>query len=338
MNTDKSKQIADVFCDDLKKVDEIILKFASGKSSLIQEISHYLISSGGKRIRPLLLILSAKMCDENVSNYHNLCAAIELIHTATLLHDDVVDASNTRRGRNTSNAIWDNKASILVGDYLFSTAFQLMVQGGNLRVLDLLSKTSGIMADGEVLQLENSSNIDLSQEKYLDIIFRKTAALFSSATEAGALIADRNEDEILRMKSFGTNFGILFQITDDILDYQASKADFGKDSGDDFFEGKVTLPIIISYKLAKKNDENDAKKIRNLMEKNLISDEKNYENLQEIIFLIHKYQGFNECIKIAEEYKNLASENISVFKNSSYKCYLIDILEYCLDRTAMFLR
>ena len=161
---------------DLKKIDEIILEFSVGKSSLIKEISNHLISSGGKRIRPIILILAAKLCGSKTnSDYNNLGAAVELIHTATLLHDDVVDNSMVRRGKKTSNALWDNKASILVGDYLFSIAFQLMVRSDDMRILDLLSKASSTMADGEVMQLENSSDLEISQEKYLEIIFGKTA-------------------------------------------------------------------------------------------------------------------------------------------------------------------
>src|SRR3989338_1359194 len=246
----KIVEITKYLQDDLKKIDKIILDFSIGKAPLIKEISHHLIISGGKRIRPILLILAAKLCDRKSDKFYNLAAAIELIHSATLLHDDVVDDSKTRRGNKTANAIWNNKVSILVGDYLFSVAFQLMVKSDNIKILDLLAKTSSIMADGEVLQLENSNNIAISQEKYFDIIFRKTAILFASATKTGALVSGAKTAEIKALQDFGKNLGMVFQIVDDILDYVANTAEFGKEIGSDFFEGKITLPIILVYKLA----------------------------------------------------------------------------------------
>jgi len=325
----KIQEIITFLKDDLSKVDEIILEFSVGKSPLIKEISHHLIASGGKRIRPILLILAAKLCNSNSKNPHNLAAAVELIHSATLLHDDVVDASHVRRGKKTANAIWDNKASILVGDYLFSIAFQLMVRDKNLRVLDLLSKASSVMADGEVMQLENSSNIAISQEKYFDIIFGKTAVLFSAATESGALLNERPEPEISALRDFGKNLGIIFQIIDDVLDYQSNQKDLGKDIGNDFFEGKITLPIIISYNLA---NENDKKNIKNLLEENLMTSQKDENNFAEILNLINKYKGFEACLLLAQKYQNDAIQNLSIFSDSVYKEYLLDILNYSLSR------
>ncbi len=327
----KIQEIITALKADLTKVDEIILEFSVGKSPLIKEISHHLIASGGKRIRPILLILAAKLCESNSKNPHNLAAAVELIHSATLLHDDVVDTSEIRRGKKTANAIWDNKASILVGDYLFSIAFQLMVRDKNLRILDLLSKASSIMADGEVMQLENSSNITILQEKYFDIIFGKTAVLFSAATESGALLNGRPEPEIAALRDFGKNLGIIFQIVDDVLDYQSTQQDLGKDLGNDFFEGKITLPIIISYNLA---IESDKKIIKNLLEENLMTSQKNENNFVEILRLINKYRGFEACFLLVQDYKNLAIANLSIFSDSIYKEYLLDILNYSFSRKA----
>ncbi len=326
----KIKEIFEFLKPDLSKIDQIILEFSVGKSPLIEEIAHHLISSGGKRIRPILLVLSSKMCDENAKNYHNLASAIELIHTATLLHDDVVDNSFVRRGKKTANSIWDNKASILVGDFVFSIAFQLMVKSNNLKVLDLLAKTSSVMADGEVMQLENSSNIEISQEKYFDIIFAKTAVLFSAACETPALFYEKSEKEISALKNFGKNLGIIFQIIDDILDYSSSAAQLGKEVGDDFFEGKITLPIILAYEKASQDDKII---IKNLFEENLMNQEKNQENFAKILELLEKYQALQESYDLAFKYKNSAIEYLSIFPDSIYKNYLLEILQYSLERT-----
>jgi len=315
---------------DLKKVDEIILEFAVGKSPLISEISHHLISSGGKRIRPILLILAAKLCGTKSGNDHyNLAAAVELIHSATLLHDDVVDTSEVRRGKKTANAIWDNKASILVGDYLFSIAFQLMVRGKNLRVLDLLSKASSTMADGEVMQLENSSDVALSKDKYLEIIFGKTAVLFSAACESGALVNNRPEAEISALHNFGRNLGIVFQIVDDVLDYSSEEKVLGKDIGNDFFEGKVTLPIILTYEKA---NEAEQKFIAEIFTKNLLAAEKNQNDFAEILLLIEKYKGFEASKNLASSYCASALKNLEIFPELSFKQDLIAILNYSLSR------
>jgi len=324
---------------DLEQVNSIILEFSVGKSPLIEQVSHHLISSGGKRIRPILLILASKMCSDqvgrvllqngSVARHHNLAAAVELIHSATLLHDDVVDTSEIRRGKKTANAIWDNKPSILVGDYIFSIAFQLMVRDGNLRVLELLAKSSSVMADGEVMQLENSSNIDITEEKYLEIIFGKTAVLFSAATECGALVNNRSEAEISALRDFGKNLGIAFQIIDDILDYKAQEEDLGKDIGNDFFEGKVTLPIIFAYK---KSNDSDKKLIKNLLEENLMTAQKDQNKYLEICNLINKYNGFEDSFALAEKYKNFAIKNLEIFSDSIYKENLLDILLYSFSR------
>lgn len=315
---------------DLKQVDEIILSFAQGKAPLIQEMSHHLISSGGKRIRPILLVLASRLCGSDAKNTpYNLAAAVELIHSATLLHDDVVDASQIRRGKKTANAIWDNKPSILVGDYLFSVAFQLMVLSKNLAILDLLAKASSIMADGEVMQLQNSNDIELSKAKYLEIIFGKTAVLFSAACEVGALSNQRSNEEILALRSFGKNLGIIFQIVDDVLDYSAKEQVLGKDVGNDFFEGKVTLPIILTYQKASLEDQ---KIISQLFAENVMSTKKSDADLTKILEIIAKYQGLEDSLKLALEYKSLAINDLKIFKDSKEKEDLITILEYSLAR------
>ena len=328
------KQIQDVLSSlksDLKKIDEIILNFSVGKSALIQEIARHLISSGGKRIRPTIVILAAKLCGSKDGDvdYFNLGAAVEMIHTATLLHDDVVDNSEIRRGKKTSNAIWDNKASILVGDYLFSVAFQLMVLSKNLQVLDLLAKTSSTMADGEVMQLENSSDLDISQDKYFEIIFGKTAVLFSASAEVGALVNNGSVEEISALREFGKNLGIVFQIVDDMLDYSSKEQVLGKDLGNDFFEGKVTLPIILTYQKA---DLEDKKIIKDLFDKNLMSSEKNQEDFAVILKLIKKYQGLEMSVKTALNYHEQALKNLLFFADCEAKDGLVVILDYAISR------
>jgi len=317
--------IADL-SSDLKKIDEIILSFAQGKAPLIEEMSQHLIGSGGKRIRPILLILAAKMCGTKSGNdHHNLAAAVELIHSATLLHDDVVDTSEVRRGKKTANAIWDNKASILVGDYLFSVSFQLMVLTKNLATLDLLSKASSIMADGEVMQLQSSNDIELTIDKYLEIIFGKTAVLFSAACEVGALINNRPEPEVMALREFGRNLGIIFQIVDDMLDYSSKEEVLGKDLGNDFYEGKVTLPIILTYQKA---DLADKKIIADLFAKNFMTADKNSDDFKKILRLIEKYNGLGAAKNLALQRQEMAIKNLEIFPNSKAKQDLILILKY----------
>lgn len=336
-NNDKTQgnsDLSDIFSylkDDLKKIDQIIIDNCQGDAALISEIANHIILSGGKRVRPILTLLSSRLCGYNdqLNHNYNLAAAVELIHTATLLHDDVVDESDLRRGKQTSNAIWGNKASILVGDYLLSTAFQLMVKSNSIRVLDLLSNVSKIMSDGELLQLMNSTDIDISKEKYLQIISQKTAILFSASTAVGAIISgsDINTEESLY--SFGNNLGIAFQIMDDVLDYSANKEDMGKEVGDDFFEGKVTLPVIIAYE---KSDKQEKEKIKEIFQANLISDEKNQDHLQVMISLIDKYKTIDSSMNYALSYSQKAIENLNIFDDSKEKQMLISILNYAVKR------
>ncbi len=323
----KFQNLVNNFSADLKKIDEIILEFAVGKSPLIQEVANHLVASGGKRIRPLLLILSSKLFGEK--DVYNLAAAVELIHAATLLHDDVVDVSEIRRGKKTANAIWDNKVSILVGDYLFSIAFQLMVKSKNLDVLALLSKASSVMADGEVMQLENSNNVEILEEKYFEIIFGKTAILFSAACEVGALINNKDSKQIEALRDFGKNLGIVFQIVDDVLDYSSKEQVLGKDLGNDFFEGKVTLPIILLYQKANKDDREFIKEV---FLKNLMNDQKDQKDFAKILALIEKYGGISLSQKKALEYKELALKNLEIFENSIAKEGLVTALEHAISR------
>jgi octaprenyl-diphosphate synthase len=323
-------EIISFYRDDLEKVNQIILDNSIGKSNLILEITQNLINSGGKRIRPLLLIISSNLCGSKKSDFFlNLAAAVEMIHTATLLHDDVVDMSEIRRGKKTANAIWDNKSAILVGDYLFSLSFQLMVKSQNLEVLELLAKTSSIIADGEVLQLQNSHNLNISKEQYFEIIFGKTAVLFSACTEVGALINNLPQPKILAMKNLGKNLGMIFQIIDDILDYSSDQKILGKDIGNDFFEGKVTLPIIETYSQA---DLQEKKLIEEIFAKNICDNNKNFDDFAKILALINKYHALDNCLKIANELAIQAKNNLKIFEKNIFSLQLEYIIDYSLKR------
>jgi octaprenyl-diphosphate synthase len=230
---------------DLEQVNALIrARMASEHAPRIPEVTAHLIEAGGKRIRPMLVLAATHLCNYQGARHHHLAATVEFIHTATLLHDDVVDESAQRRGRATANLLWDNKSSVLVGDYLFARAFQLMVECGSLRVLDILSNASATIAEGEVLQLSTAQNIDTTEDQYLRVIRGKTAALFSAATEAGAVLAGAPEDHVQALFSYGDALGVSFQIVDDYLDYGGAGDAIGKNIGDDFRERKVTLPVI----------------------------------------------------------------------------------------------
>lgn len=317
----------------ITKIDKIILDYSKNKSPLIQDICQHLINSGGKRIRPILLIICAKLQNIEINNkILNLAAAIEMIHSATLLHDDVVDNSQMRRNQKTANAIWDNKASILVGDYVFAISFILMVKSDNIKALELLAKTASIMADGEVMQLENSSNININIDQYLKIINGKTAILFASATSICCLLEDSNLKNHNKLHQFGLNLGVIFQIIDDILDYKVSANNLGKDIGDDFFEGKVTLPLILLLQKASTQEKTIINQIhlKNLSH-NLTSQE-NQDNLEYILELFTKYQIFDDSFALAKKYYDKCLKILENFDHNRHKEELITIINYSFSR------
>ncbi|KGM50497.1 polyprenyl synthetase family protein [Pseudooceanicola atlanticus] len=239
------EQIAALLADDLGAVNDLIrARMASRHAPRIPEVTAHLVEAGGKRIRPMLTLAAARLCGYDGPWHVHLAATVEFIHTATLLHDDVVDESAQRRGRPTANLLWDNKSSVLVGDYLFARAFQLMVEPGNLRVLNILSDAAATIAEGEVLQLTAAQDLKTTEDTYLQVVRGKTAALFSAATEAGAVIAGTDEDNVQALFTYGDALGIAFQMADDLLDWQGDAAQTGKNVGDDFRERKLTLPLI----------------------------------------------------------------------------------------------
>ena len=306
---------------------QIKYKLAS-EINLIHKMTDHHLKSGGKRIRPLLTLGSAKLCGyENGNRDINLAACVELIHNATLLHDDVIDNSELRRGIKTSNDIWGNQSSILVGDYLLSRCFEMMVEDGSLEILKLLSSTSSKIAQGEVLQLEYKNEIDILEETYFNIINLKTASLFAASTKVGACIADKSKKEKDALESYGRNLGIAFQIADDALDYYSTKTIFGKEIGKDFFEGNVTLPIIFIYQKV------------NVKEKlflETIFKKKNRSKAEfgEVQDLIKKYDAINLCFKRAEHFTNISYNALNIFSPSKEKTILQDLTSYSLERSS----
>jgi len=305
---------------------QIKYKLAS-EINLIHKMTDYHLKSGGKRIRPLLTLGSAKLCGyENGNRDVNLAACIELIHNATLLHDDVIDNSYFRRGVKTSNAIWGNQSSILVGDYLLSRCFEMMVEDGSQEILKLLSSTSSKIAQGEVLQLEYKGEIDILEEIYFDIINSKTAALFAAATKVGACIANKSKKEKDALESYGKNLGLAFQIADDALDYYSTKAILGKEIGKDFYEGKVTLPIIFLFQKANSEEKIFLGKI--FKRKNRSEPEFN-----ETQSLIKKYNSIDACFKRAEHFVNISYNALNIFDPSKEKTILQNLTSFSLERS-----
>jgi len=307
-------------------VEEKIKSKINSEVSLVQKMTDYHIQTGGKRLRALLTLGSAKLCRYSKGGRDiNLAACVELIHAATLMHDDVLDASDIRRGEKTLHSIWGNQSSILVGDYLLSRCFEMMVEDGNLEILKLLSSTSAKIVQGEILQLQHKSEVDMLEETYLKIISSKTAALFAAATKVGAIISNAENKEKDALDFYGKNLGLTFQIADDTLDYSSDLKLFGKKIGKDFFEGKITLPIIILFQ---KINSLEKEKIDNFFKQKTRSD----SDFLHTLSLIKKYNIINECYKKAEYFINLASNSLSIFKDTEEKKSLENLTSFSLER------
>tara|TARA_B110001452_G_scaffold131576_1_gene109306 strand:- start:117 stop:1130 length:1014 start_codon:yes stop_codon:yes gene_type:complete len=311
----------------LTKVEDLIELKLKSDVNLIKKMSDHHLGSGGKRLRALLTLGSAKLSGYVHGNRDiNLAACVELIHSATLLHDDVIDESVMRRGIKTTNSIWGNHSSILVGDYLLSRCFEIMVDDGDLEILKLLSSTSAKIAQGEVLQLEHKGEADLLEDTYIKIISLKTATLFSAATKTGACLADSNEKEKNALESYGKNLGLAFQIADDALDYYAKEKLLGKKIGKDFFEGKATLPLIIIFQ--KGNDEE-----RNFLLEILKKEKRNEDDFSETLALINKYKAVEASLKRAEYFVNVSYDALGIFKDCEDKKILQNLTGFSLNRS-----
>ena len=313
--------------DKLILVEEKIKNRLNSEVELVQKISDYHVKTGGKRLRALLVLGSAKLCGYIKGGRDiDLATCVELIHGATLLHDDVIDNGSIRRGKKTTNSIWGNHSSILAGDYLLSRCFEIMVEDGSLEVLRLLSSTSAKIAQGEILQLQHKNEIDTLEETYLKIISSKTATLFSAATKVGAILGERNNKEKEALEFYGKNLGLTFQIADDTLDYNSEINIFGKKPGNDFFEGKITLPIILLFQ---QSNELEKIQLENFFKKNTRSK----EELANVIKLISKYKIISQCLKKAEHFINLAKSSLSIFKESKEKKILENLTSFSLERS-----
>ena len=310
----------------LVMVDEKIEQKLQSNVDLVKKMSSYHLDTGGKKLRALITLGGSKLCGyDKGSRDVNFAACVELIHSATLMHDDVIDNGEIRRGKKTLNKIWGNQSSILIGDYLLSRCFEMMVEDGNLEILKLLSSTSALISQGEILQLQHNGDVDMLEETYLKIISNKTAALFLAASKIGSIITERENKYKEAMESYGKNLGLTFQIADDTLDYNSDLKLFGKNVGNDFFEGKVTLPIILLFQ---KIDEKEKKLLKSFF----IKDLRNENDLKIVLELIKKNNVINECYKKAEHYINLASNSLNIFQNSDEKEILKNLTSFSLER------
>ncbi len=310
---------------DMNAVNAVILGRMQSDIPLIPELAGHLIAGGGKRMRPMLTLASARLIGYTGSRHHRLAAAVEFIHTATLLHDDVVDGSDMRRGKRAANLIWGNPASVLVGDFLFSRSFELMVEDGSLKVLKILSSTSAIIAEGEVNQLTAARQVDIAEERYLDIIVAKTAALFAAACRIAAVVAERSEAEEAALDAYGRNLGIAFQLVDDAIDYVSDAGTMGKDTGDDFREGKMTLPVILAYA---RGGPEDRKFWKDAVEGRRDSD----ADLAHAITLIRSTRAVDDTLARARHYGQRAIDAIAGFANSAAKDAMIEAVEFAVAR------
>ena len=309
--------------DEMKSVDQLIIDRLSSDVVLINQIGHYIVNSGGKRLRPALVLLAAGACGYEGEKARLVAAIIEFIHTATLLHDDVVDESQLRRGRETANALWGNEASVLVGDFLYSRSFEMMVEVGNMRVMDILSSTTNTIAEGEVMQLLNINDPDTSEARYLEVIHSKTAKLFEAACQLGAVMADLPEQEERALAAYGMHLGTAFQLIDDVLDYEATQEALGKEPGDDLAEGKPTLPLI--YAMKNGNDSQTAL-IRSAIEKGERS------NFDAVLEIIHATGAIDYTHEVARREAGIAAEQLKQLPETEYRSALEQLAERSVGR------
>jgi octaprenyl-diphosphate synthase len=317
--------LKEIFNNDLDKVEAFTKLKLSSEVDLIRKMTLYQLDSGGKRLRSILTLASSKMTEYKGEHNIHLAACVELIHSATLLHDDVIDNSSIRRGKKTSNVIWGNQPSILVGDYFLSRCFEIMVDVGSLEVLKLLSNVSAEVAQGEVLQLQHKNEVDIAEQVYLNIVTQKTASLFGAAMKVGGCLANKSENEKKALQSYGINLGVVFQISDDILDYNSTKV-FGKNVGNDFYEGKITLPIIILFQKSNKTEREQIKKY-------FTQGKRTEDELNKILSLMQKYDIIIICKKRAEHFSNVSSDSLNIFKDSDIRKNLQELSFYLINRT-----
>jgi octaprenyl-diphosphate synthase len=311
---------------DLARVNEVILEQMQSPVLLIPQLAGHLIAAGGKRLRPMLTLSAARLCGYQGERHTGLAASVEFIHTATLLHDDVVDESDLRRGAASANVVWGNQSSVLVGDFLFARAFELMVADGSLEVLYILSRASSVIAEGEVHQLITANDTDTTEQDYLEVIEAKTAKLFAAATEIGAIVADRPAEERQALASFGHNIGMAFQLIDDVLDYSAHQATLGKAVGDDFREGKITLPIILAFR---HGDE----EARVFWRRTLEDLEQKKGDFKRAVQMMENAGALKATVDRAREYGQRALDALSIFPDDEHKQALQESVAFAVSRS-----
>ena len=312
--------------DDMRAVNELVVQRMHSPVAMIPQLAGHIVAAGGKRLRPLLTLASARMCGYAGRRHIALAACVEFIHTATLLHDDVVDESDLRRGLASANAVWGNKASVLVGDFLLSRSFELMVEDGSLSVLSILSRASTLIAEGEVLQLTTQNDTETGETQYLEVIKAKTAQLFAAACRIGAIIAARPKVEEDALETFGMNLGIAFQLTDDVLDYSAKQMALGKTVGDDFREGKITLPVILAFR---RGDEAE----RAFWRRTLETLDQRQDDLERAVDLMEKHKALADTVERARHYGAIARDGLGIFADGPEKSALVEIIDFCIERT-----
>ncbi len=310
---------------DMQRVNVLIVQKMHSPVALIPQLAGHIVAAGGKRLRPMLTLAAAKLCGYAGERQVGLAAAVEFIHTATLLHDDVVDESALRRGKSSANAVWGNKPSVLVGDFLFSRAFELMVTDGSLAVLGILSHASAVIAEGEVLQLVTTNDTTTSENAYLDVIKSKTAQLFAAAARIGAVVANRPKAEEEALEGYGLNLGIAFQLIDDVLDYSARQAELGKTIGDDFREGKITLPVILAFRRGNEEE-------RQFWKRTVEDMNQGDADLARAIELMARHGSLRDTVERARHYGAIARDALGFFPDGPVKRILLDVVDFCIER------
>ena len=319
------KPLVELTASDMEKVNTLILSKTGSDVEMIPEVAKHLIDSGGKRLRPMLTLSAAQMCGYAGEHHITLAASVEFMHTATLLHDDVVDESDMRRGKQAARMVWGNQASVLVGDFLLGQAFRMMVDAGSMPALDVLSTASTVIAEGEVLQLAAAQSMETTEDDYLAVIRGKTAALFSAACEVGPILADADKPVRDAFRSFGLNLGLAFQLIDDALDYGGEKADLGKNTGDDFYEGKITMPVLLAYR---RGSEEEREFWRSSME----SDNADKEALAHANMLLAKHGAISDTVARARHYGEIARDALAPLPASDHKTALLEVVDFCVNR------
>ena len=319
------ERLVSLVAGDMALVNQTILSRAGSPVTMIPEIANHLISSGGKRLRPILTLAAAGLCGYRGDGHIKLAAAVEFMHTATLLHDDVVDQSDLRRGNIAARVMWGNEASVLVGDFLLGQAFKMMVEVGSLACLDVLSTAAAVIAEGEVMQLSTAKDTATTEDAYLAVIRAKTAALFAAACEVGPTLAQRGKAEIEACRGYGVNLGVAFQLVDDALDYGGSAAKLGKNVGDDFREGKITLPVVLSFR---RGSTEDREFWRRTLERGEIVD----GDLEIALAMMKRHRALEDAVERARHYGAMARDALELFPASPWKHALLDAVEFAVQR------